>query len=73
MSNPRPRSATRCRHKVWCHSDEWEQHNPGNVEALCEECARSASAEDHVAYHRDVDADGYPIDPRHPANKHKPR
>ena len=23
--------ATKCRHKQWCHGDEWEQHNPGNI------------------------------------------
>ena len=61
--------ATKCRHKQWCHGDEWEQHNPGNIEAVCDECAASAAAQDHAAYSRAVDADGYPIDSRHPANR----
>jgi hypothetical protein len=66
-------TATRCRHKVWCHEDEWEQHSPGNVESVCDACAASAAAQDHRAYSRAVDADGYPIDPRHPALRQKHR
>ena len=63
--------ASRCRQPRWTHGDEWEHHDPGSLEAVCDESSRAASAEDHAAYHRDVDADGYPLDPRHPANKHR--
>ena len=65
--------ATRCRHKAWCRGEDndvvWERYSPHNIESVCSECA--ASAKDHSAYQRAVDADGYPIDPRHPANKHR--
>jgi 5-methylcytosine-specific restriction enzyme A len=59
--------ATDCRHLVWCHDDEWFIHDPNNLESVCAQCKAIASAEDHRAYSRMVDADGYPIDPRHPA------
>ena len=44
-------------------------HDPGSLEAVCDECSRSAAAEDHAAYHRDVDADGYPTRPASPSTE----
>ena len=64
--------ATKCRQPRFVHGDDWQTFDPGSLEAVCEECSRSAAAEDHAAYRRDVDADGYPVDPRHPALRQAP-
>ena len=58
--------ATKVRYKVWCRGDDWSICDPGNLESVCVACHRSVSA--NRSYSRETDANGYPHDPRHPAN-----
>jgi len=44
--------------------------DPANLQSLCKRCHDSAKqSEERLGYSTAIDEDGYPIDPRHPANR----
>jgi 5-methylcytosine-specific restriction protein A len=64
--------ATICDHVEPHHGDHWLFYN-GAVQSLCKPChdGRKKREEKH-GYQRDIGVDGWPLDPRHPANKPRP-
>ena len=65
--------ATEVHHIVKCHDDPWLQHDPNNLVSLCQPCHAPMQANDHRGYSREMDVDGYYVDPNHPSNKPRPR
>jgi 5-methylcytosine-specific restriction enzyme A len=61
-----------CDHVTPHRGDEWLFYN-GELQSLCGHChnSRKKQQETH-GYQRDVGIDGWPLDPRHPANKPRP-
>jgi 5-methylcytosine-specific restriction protein A len=57
-------------HKIEHKGDEALFWNWDNLEAVCPSChSGHIRVSEHVGYSQACDADGFPIDPRHPANK----
>jgi 5-methylcytosine-specific restriction protein A len=53
------------------HRGDWNAFITGDLQSLCTTCHNSSKKLlDHRGYLPDVTEDGWPIDPRHPANKH---
>ena len=62
--------ATIVHHKVEHRGDETLFWDWDNLEATCASChSGHIRVSEHVGYSQACDADGWPIDPRHPANK----
>jgi 5-methylcytosine-specific restriction endonuclease McrA len=55
------------------HKGDAELFWKGELQSLCGPChSRLKQQEEARGYHSAVDADGYPIDPNHPANNLRP-
>jgi 5-methylcytosine-specific restriction protein A len=54
-------------HKLPCRDDAHLQTDPSNLESLCRECHAPLKGEHARGWSKEVDADGYPLDKRHPA------
>lgn len=68
----RTTAATVVDHKTPHRGDERLFFDPGNVQSLCDEepyrChSRHKQREERLGYSPGVGADGFPVDPRHPA------
>jgi 5-methylcytosine-specific restriction endonuclease McrA len=54
---------------VVSHGGDWNAFILGELQSLCEPCHNSLKRRlDQDGFVSDVDDDGWPIDPRHPAN-----
>jgi hypothetical protein len=54
---------------VTAHRGDYNAFVMGELQSLCEVCAnRTKQQIEVVGYSRDIGADGWPTDPRHPAN-----
>jgi 5-methylcytosine-specific restriction protein A len=52
------------------HRGDWNAFITGELQSLCAPCHNSSKKlMDHRGYLPDVAEDGWPMDPRHPANK----
>lgn len=52
------------------HKGDWNKFVIGKLQSLCEACHNSSKRYIELdGYSIDVDDDGWPLDPRHPANK----
>jgi 5-methylcytosine-specific restriction enzyme A len=48
---------------------DWNRFRLGKLQSLCKSCHSSIKAsEERTGYSSDIGADGWPLDPRHPAN-----
>ncbi|WP_226576528.1 HNH endonuclease [Acuticoccus sediminis] len=57
-------------HKVRHEGDAALFWDPENLQTLCQPCHDSAKqSEEARGYSSEIGADGFPIDPRHPANR----
>lgn len=56
------------------HKGDWNAFRLGPLQSLCEECHERKHNRLGPALRasKAVDADGYPIDPRHPFNRQRP-
>jgi 5-methylcytosine-specific restriction protein A len=52
-----------------CMDDVALQRDPSNLRSLCAECHAPLRHDNVRGYSTEVGLDGYPIDPRHPANR----
>jgi len=48
------------------HGGDWMKFRLGAVQSLCSDCHKRKRGSDTRGYSRDIGADGWPIDPRHP-------
>jgi hypothetical protein len=60
-------------HVIKCHDDPWLQHDPNNIVSLCGPCHAPMQANDHRGYSREMNIDGYYVDPNHPSNRGRHR
>lgn len=52
------------------HKGDWNKFALGELQSLCESCHNSTKQIIEIRGHGiDIDDDGWPTDPRHPANK----
>lgn len=52
------------------HHGDWHSFLNGKLQSLCDTCHNSRKRFEEIrGYHNEIGADGWPIDPRHPANK----
>lgn len=53
------------------HKGDWALFSSvANLESLCKPCHDSeAQSEERTGYSKQIDGDGWPADPRHPANR----
>ena len=52
------------------HHGDWNQFLTGKLQSLCFNCHNSSKQfQDRHGYLKDIGPDGWPIDPRHPANQ----
>ena len=52
------------------HNGDWNKFRLGALQSLCEQCHNQDKQRlEARGYAADVDDDGWPTDPRHPANK----
>ncbi len=57
------------------HNGDWNRFLLGALQSLCRDCHARKWATDakggkpEIGYRRDIGVDGWPIDPRHPANR----
>lgn len=69
----RSRPATVANHKV-PHRGDRHLFFDGELESTCKECHDSAIQRAELeGFSREVDADGWPVDPRHPFNRRRDR
>ena len=62
--------ATIVHHKIEHKGDEVLFWSWDNLESVCASChSGHIRVSEHVGYSQACDVDGFPIDPRHPANK----
>ena len=62
--------ATIVHHKIEHKGDPVLFWDESNLESVCPSChSGHIRVSEHVGYSQACDADGFPIDPRHPANK----
>ena len=55
------------------HKGDWEAFLGGALQSLCFECHNTRKkADENRGYSRELGPDGWPIDPKHPANVVKP-
>ena len=60
-------------HVQRCHDDPVLQMDPNNLEALCQPCHAPLTNDDRRGYSREMDSDGYYVDPNHPSNRPRAR
>jgi 5-methylcytosine-specific restriction enzyme A len=61
--------ATVCDH-VHRHNDDWQSFVSGPFQSLCEQHHNTAKQrEEHAGFSTAAGLDGWPTDPRHPANR----
>ena len=65
--------ATEVHHIIKCHDNPQLQMDTNNLEALCQPCHAPMQANDHRGYSREMNSDGYYVDPNHPSNKPRAR
>ena len=64
--------ATIVHHKVEHKGDETLFWSRDNLESVCASChSGHIRVSEHVGYSQACDADGFPIDPRHPSNNRR--
>ena len=52
------------------HGGSWNEFRLGALQSLCRECHnRTKQREERDGYRCDIDSDGWPTDPKHPANR----
>jgi 5-methylcytosine-specific restriction endonuclease McrA len=52
------------------HDEDWNRFRLGKLQSLCGAChARKHGRAPPLGYSLEIGADGWPIDPQHPANK----
>jgi 5-methylcytosine-specific restriction endonuclease McrA len=52
------------------HKGNWTLFSLGDLQSLCSSChSNQKQAIEHRGYTDEVDADGWPTDPKHPANR----
>ena len=52
------------------HHGDWNSFLTGALQSLCDACHNSRKRFEEIrGYHNEIGDDGWPIDPRHPANK----
>jgi hypothetical protein len=53
------------------HGGNWNEFRLGKLQSLCAAChaLKHGRASPTSSYGREIGADGWPLDPRHPANK----
>jgi 5-methylcytosine-specific restriction enzyme A len=57
------------------HNGDWNSFLLGALQSLCRDCharkwaADAKGGKPEIGYSRDIGVDGWPIDPRHPANR----
>jgi len=52
------------------HNGDWDKFRLGDLQSLCADCHdRHKRRIDLHGYSNEIDKDGWPTDPRHPANK----
>lgn len=52
------------------HKGDWNSFSLGELQSLCSSChSGGKQAEEHRGYSSEIDHDGWPTDPRHPANR----
>lgn len=57
-------------HHLIPHKGDYELFLAGPFACLCKDCHDStARAIERQGFHKAIDVDGYPIDPKHPANR----
>jgi 5-methylcytosine-specific restriction enzyme A len=57
-------------HHVQAHKGDEVLFFSGQLESLCSECHNSgAQSEERMGYSTEAGTDGWPVDPRHPANR----
>lgn len=58
-------------HHVEAHKGDTERfYDPRNLESLCDECHnRDAQQQEVRGYSTEAGIDGWPVDPKHPANR----
>ena len=61
--------ATQVDHRIRPMGDYHLQRDPNNLRSLCAGCHSRKTMADQRGFSKDVDSDGYPIDPNHFANK----
>jgi 5-methylcytosine-specific restriction endonuclease McrA len=61
--------ATEVHHIVKCMDEPSLQMDPANLESLCAPCHAPLTHDDRRGYSKEIGIDGYPTDPRHPANR----
>lgn len=54
------------------HKGDWNKFRLGKVQSLCDSCHNSSKRYVEVRGHNiEVGSDGWPLDPKHPANKQR--
>lgn len=66
-------NAVEVHHKRRCFDDRQLQIDPSNLEALCSACHDEITASERRGYSKEMDADGYYVDPNHPSNRGRHR
>ena len=61
--------ATEVHHVIKCFDNPTLQMDPSNLESVCTPCHAPLTHDDRRGYSREIGLDGYPVDPRHPANR----
>ena len=56
-------------HILPCHDNPILQVAMSNLESLCTPCHAPLKADDHRGHSRELDAEGYATDPKHPSNR----
>ena len=70
LKSQRETPGTIVHHKIEHKGDIELFYNWDNLESVCASChSGHIRVSEHVGYSQSCDADGFPIDPRHPANK----
>jgi 5-methylcytosine-specific restriction endonuclease McrA len=63
-------AATVAHHRLPHRGNEALFFDPANLESVCAPCHDGdVQSEEKVGYCREIGADGWPVDPRHPANE----
>jgi hypothetical protein len=72
LKSHRETPATIVHHKIEHKGDETLFWDWDNLESVCASChSGHIRVSEHVGYSQSCDADGWPIDPRHPNNKER--